>query len=55
MFNQEQVTSNLDDALKRATRELATAVEGYDLPTVKRLSELRDVLLDNRLALHGNY
>ena len=55
MFNQEQVTANIDIALVNVTRMLAQAVDEYDLPRVKRLSEWRDELLDNRSALHGNY
>jgi hypothetical protein len=55
MFDQEQVTANLDNELIRLTRMLAEAVDAYDLPRVKRLSERRDEVLDNRSALHGNY
>jgi len=53
MVNQEQVTANLDAELESLSRRLARAVDKYNLPEVKRLSELRDEVLDNRLALHG--
>lgn len=53
MLSQEQVTANLDGALVNVTRMLGQAVDEYDLPRVKRLSERRDELLDNRLAPYG--
>jgi len=55
MFDQDQVTANLDNALIDLTRKLAEAVDAYDLPRVKWLSKRRDEVLDNRSALHGNY
>ena len=54
MFDQGQVTANLDAELVRLSRKLVEAVDAYDLPEVKRLSERRDEVLDNRSALHGN-
>jgi len=53
MVNQEQITANMDAELESLSRRLTKAVDAYDLPAVKRLSELRDEVLDNRLALHG--
>ena len=53
MFDQAQVTANLDRELENVTRLLAEAVEAYALPAVKHYSERRDQLLDNRLALWG--